>query len=267
VCHVLPNLYNLHTLFPQDNQAGMLGMAELERRMRGTLEEAVRSIVGEAEVALFVEQGVDYAEIIRRAQAWSADLLVVGSQGHTGLPRLFLGSVAERVVQYAHCPVLVVRPGPERAIDAQHCVLVATDLSDPSLPAVAAGVAEASRLGARLVVAHSLDLSESSWRAALGNLFGATPVVPPEEVQRDMRDALRTTLKQALDQLGATGEVTVLDGSPATAIVRYATELQAGLLVIGTHGRTGLARVALGSVADRIMRTADCSVLAVRLAG
>jgi nucleotide-binding universal stress UspA family protein len=266
VCHVLPNLYNIHTLFPQDNQASMLGLAELEQRMRTALDDKVRSVVGSGEVTVFVEQGVDYAEIIRRAEAWSADLLVVGSQGHTGLPRLLLGSVAERVVRYASCPVLVVRPGPERAIDGQHCVLVATDLSDPSLPAVAAGVEEARRLGARLVVAHSLDLSESVWGAAVGNLFGSTPVVPSEEVQRSVRDAMRTTLRQALDQLGATGEVAVLDGSPASAVVRYATELNAGLLVIGTHGRTGLARVALGSVADRIVRTADCSVLTVRLA-
>jgi nucleotide-binding universal stress UspA family protein len=266
VSHVLPNLYNLHTLFPQDNQAGMLGLAELERRVRGLLDENVRAIVGAQEVAVFVEQGVDYAEVIRRAQAWSADLLVVGSQGHSGLPQLVLGSVAERVVRYAHCPVLVVRSGPERKLDARHCVLVATDLSDPSLPAVSAGVSEAQRLGARLVLAHSLDLSGSAWGAALGNLFGAVSVVPPEGVQRDMRDALRATLQQSLDQLHATGEVTVLDGPPATSIVRYAEELQAGLIVVGTHGRTGLSRIALGSVADRIVRTAGCSVLAVRLA-
>jgi nucleotide-binding universal stress UspA family protein len=266
VCHVLPHLYNIHTLFPQDNQAGMLGLAELEQRVRNSLEENVRAIVGSSEVAMFVDQGVDYAEIVRRSEAWSADLVVVGSRGGSDLPHLLLGSVAERVVRYAHCPVLVVRPGREHAIDAQHCVLVATDLSDPSMPAVAAGVAEASRLGARLVVAHSLDLSESAWRAALGNLFGATAVVPSEEVQRDMREALRITLRQSLDQLGATGEVVVLDGSPALSVVRQATEIKAGLLVIGTHGRTGLARVALGSVADQIIRSADCSVLAVRLA-
>jgi nucleotide-binding universal stress UspA family protein len=134
------------------------------------------------------------------------------------------------------------------------------------MPAVAAGVEEASRLRARLVVANVLDLSQSAWGAALTTPFGATPVVPPAEIQRDMRDALTTTLRQVLDQLGAAGEAVVLEGSPATAIVRYAEEISASLLVIGTHGRTGLTRIALGSVADRILRTAECSVLAVRLA-
>jgi nucleotide-binding universal stress UspA family protein len=266
VVHVLPHLYNLHTLFPQDNQAGMLGLAELEQRMRTALDERVRAIVGTDEVSVFVEQGVDYAEIIRRAEAWAADLVVVGSQGHGGLSSLVLGSVAERVVRYAPCPVLIVRPDRERSTEAAACVLVATDLSDPSLPAVAAGAKEARRLSARLVVAHSLDLTESSWRAALGGLFGSTPVVPPAEVQSEMRDALLITLQQSLTELDAVGEVTVLDGSPATAVVGYASAIGADLLVIGTHGRTGLARVALGSVADRIVRTADCSVLAVRLA-
>jgi len=258
VCHVMARHNDWHTLFPREDQVGDL---ELEARVRGELERFASSVTGTAEVELFVEQGSDYAEIIRRAEAWSADLVVVGSQGRSSLPRLVLGSVAERVVRYAHCPVLVVRPSSHG-----QCVLVATDLSDPSLPAVTAGVAEASRLGQRLVVVHALDLSESAWRAAVGNLLGATSLVPPLEVQRDMREALTTMLQQSIERLGATGEVVVLDGTPAEAVVRYAEEVSAGLLVIGTHGRTGLARVALGSVADRILRSAECSVLAVRLA-
>lgn len=266
VVHVLPHLYNLHTLFPQDNQAGMLGLAELEQRMRSALDDRVRAVVGPGDVTFFVEQGVDYAEIIRRAEAWPADLLVVGSQGHTGLSRLVLGSVAERVVRYAPCPVLIVRPGRSSSDGEGRCVLVATDLSDPSLPAVSAGINEARRLDARLVVAHSLDATDSAWRAALGNLFGAAPVVPPPELQDKLRAALEDTLSQSLQRLGGAGEVAVLEGSPAAAVVRYASEISADLLVIGTHGRTGLARVALGSVADRIVRTAECSVLAVRLA-
>lgn len=261
VCHVLSQTYDIHALFPQENQAWMLRQAEREADARDAFQECVRSTVGVEGVETFVEQGVDYAEIVRRAEAWSAGLVVVGSRGRTGLPQLVLGSVAERVVRYAHCPVLVVRPPSER-----QCVLVATDLSDPSLPAVAAGVAEARRLGCRLVVSHALDLSEPAWAAALGGLFGTTTVLPPREVQRDVHDALGATLRQAIEQLGATGDVQVLDGPPATAVVRFAEQVGASLLVIGTHGRTGLARIALGSVADRIIRTADCSVLAVRLA-
>lgn len=261
VCHVLPQLYSMSALFPQDNQEGMLGIADLESQVRGAVDEAVRAVVGTDAVEIFVEQGVDYAEIIRCAETWSADLVVVGSQGHTSLADLMLGGVAERVVHYAHSPVLVVRPARNTA-----CVLVATDLSDPSLPALAAGVAEASRLRARLVVANVLDLSQSAWGAALTTPFGATSVLAPVEIQREMRDALTATLQQALEQLGANGEAVVLEGSPATAIVRHAEEISASLLVIGTHGRTGLARIALGSVADQLLRTAECSVLAVRLA-
>jgi nucleotide-binding universal stress UspA family protein len=63
------------------------------------------------------------------------------------------------------------------------------------------------------------------------------------------------------------GEARVLDGAPAATIVATAEELGAELIVVGTHGHTGLARLALGSVAESVLRNATCSVLAVRLDG
>ncbi len=258
VCHVLPERRMMSGLFAAETDAEKQARAELEARARSALEERVRAVIsGEFEV--FVEHGSDYAEIIRRAEAWSADLLVIGSQGRSGLSRLVLGSVAERVVRYAHCPVLIVRhPG------AQGSVLVATDLSDLAEPCIIAGAAEAQRTGSALQVLHAFDLSEAAWDAGVGNLLGATALLPPPEVQREMREALSTTLRQTVARAGANAEVLVLEGPPASAVVRHASEVGARLLVVGTHGRTGLARVALGSVADRIMRSAECSVLVVR---
>jgi nucleotide-binding universal stress UspA family protein len=260
VCHVLPERRSASSLFSSETDAEKQARAEVVSRGRSALEERVRGVI-DGDFECFVEHGSDYAEIIRRAEAWSADLVVVGSQGRSGLSRLVLGSVAERVVQYAHCPVLIVR----RA-GAQGSVLVGTDLSDLARPAIAAGAAEARRTGSRLIVAHAFDLSEAAWDAGVGNLLGATAVLPPPEVQQQMRDALNTTLRQAVTQAGVNADAVVLEGAPAGAVVRYAGEIGARLLVIGTHGRTGLARVALGSVADRILRAAECSVLVVRQA-
>jgi nucleotide-binding universal stress UspA family protein len=65
--------------------------------------------------------------------------------------------------------------------------------------------------------------------------------------------------------LGVVGAARVLDGSPASAIVACAENLRAELVVVGSRGRTGLARMVLGSVAEGVIRNASCSVLAVRL--
>ena len=81
-----------------------------------------------------------------------------------------------------------------------------------------------------------------------------------------IREAVSGELRRALEVCGATGDTHVGEGAAAAAVGRCADELEAELLVIGTHGRTGLARLALGSVADRVMRAATCPVIAVRLA-
>jgi nucleotide-binding universal stress UspA family protein len=72
------------------------------------------------------------------------------------------------------------------------------------------------------------------------------------------------TMKRELERARAQGDVEVIDGLPDSAIPAHAEKLGAELVVVGTHGRTGLARLALGSVAEHVVRSADCSVLVVR---
>lgn len=260
-CHVLPAVRDLSLIMPQ---AGVLveadQIAEVERT-RNALVEHARTKLGLELDQVFVERGQPYAEIVRRGEAHGADFIVVGTHGRAGLARVVLGSVAERVARHAHCSVLVARPGRRAGV-----VLAATDLSDPSLPAIGAGAAAAERSGARLVVVSVLDWALPTAAAATG-VVSALPALPTPELTREVRDALRSTLEHAMTRVGATGEARVLEGSAASAIVDCAEEVGAELVVVGTHGRTGLARLALGSVAERVIRAAGCSVLAVRLAG
>ncbi|MGC4095225.1 MAG: universal stress protein [Polyangiaceae bacterium] len=100
--------------------------------------------------------------------------------------------------------------------------------------------------------------------ASVTGMLGALPALPPVEVQQQMRDALRSTLQRAMERVGAEGEARVVEGSPAEAIVTCAAELAASLVVVGSHGRTGLRRLALGSVAESVIRGVSCSALAVR---
>jgi nucleotide-binding universal stress UspA family protein len=257
-CHVLPATHDLSLLFPERSLGTVADGAHAEETTRKALQDHARTKLGLELTDVFIERGAAYAELVRRAELWGASFIVVGSHGRTGLARAVLGSVAERVARYAHCSVLVARPSP-----VSGPVLVATDLSDLSLPALAAGAAAAQRNGVPLVVASALEWHEAGFASA-GGIIAMLPPIPPVNLRQEMRDTLHSALEGAMAQNQVVGEARVLDGSPAGAIVACAEGLGASLVVVGTHGRTGLGRLALGSVAERVIRGAGCSVLAVR---
>jgi nucleotide-binding universal stress UspA family protein len=258
-CHVLPSMADLSAFFPERSLVNAEDTALEDGQARKALAERARSELGLELTEIFIERGTAYAELVRRAESWGADYIVMGSHGRTGLTRAILGSVAERVVQHAPCSVLIARP-----IAQPGTVLVATDLSDPSLPAITAGMAEARRRNARLQVVTVFE-----WAAPLmipfTGVMGTLPALPGAEAQAQARETLRQMLTDAVSRAGAVAEARVLEGSPASEIVAHAGEIGAELVVVGTRGRTGLARLALGSVAERVIRGAECSVLAVRV--
>lgn len=262
VCHVIPDAMGIQPLFAVDTQVDVQALLDFETRVREELARRIDETLGELSrpVTPFVTRGEPYAEILRQAEVWNADLIVTGGHGKSGLSRVLLGRIAERVVRHAPSPVLVVRKAERKGV-----VLAATDLSDPALPAVAAGAAEARRRGARFVLLHVIDVWPDVYAAAAGGLLGAIGALPPPTLIQAKRQVLLETLKTALDREQIAGEPLVLQGEPAKTIVVTAEELGAELIVVGTHGRTGIARLALGSVAERVVRTAPSSVLAVRL--
>jgi nucleotide-binding universal stress UspA family protein len=83
-------------------------------------------------------------------------------------------------------------------------------------------------------------------------------------VQAEARAALVELLRSSMERFGASGEARVVEGPPVAAVLHAVEELNPELLVVGTHGRTGLQRLALGSVAERLVSHAPCSVLVVR---
>ncbi len=257
VIHVMPNLVDVRPLFPQNNEANVTHAIEIEARVREAVESAAKGVTS-GPVEVFLEQGLDHEAVVNQAKKWKADLLVVGSHGRTGLPRLLLGSVAERLVREAPCSVLVARkhrPGP---------VLVATDLSEASLPAVAVGAQEAKRRGVSLVVAHVIDHALSDFAAsALSQFLGVLPPINGE-LLGEARAAAHGVLAAVIEKTGMAGEARVLEGSAASAIIRAAEELGAELIVVGAHGKSGVRDVVLGSVTERILRSAQGSVMVVR---
>jgi nucleotide-binding universal stress UspA family protein len=260
VCHVMPDPLGANTLFPQLNAQLALDLPNRRERAIERLTAVMTELTGRAAdgYALMVDDGHPAAVIVEKAERYHADLIVVGSHGHSGMRELMLGGVATQVVRHAHCPVLIARPHPRTGR-----VLCATDFSDPAQPAVNAAAVEARRRGARLTLMHVLDISmATSGAMAMG--FGGVVYNLPRSQREEIERTVREKLQQALAAVGLDGDTLVHEGSPAVAIVQAADELDAELVVIGTIGMSGWRRLTLGSVAEAVARTAPCPVLVVR---
>jgi nucleotide-binding universal stress UspA family protein len=138
-------------------------------------------------------------------------------------------------------------------------ILVPIDFSEPSDAALDYARVLATRFGASLHVLHVVD---DPYRT----FYSAEVYVPEVEGLRDemLNDALtrlKTRVADATD-LDATAEAVI--GAPAAAIVDFAAGREIDLIVMGTHGRGGMAHLLMGSVAERVLRTAPCPVLTVR---
>lgn len=257
VCYARPKWPAPHPLTPISDPTVAARPSDVDQRVREAVVMRVSACTGRRpdQFQVAVDDEEPYAAIVKRAEDWGAGLVVVGYRGASGLTRMLLGGVAERVVRLAHCPVLVVRPksGTRR-------IVVGTDFSDPALPAIEAAFDEARRIDGRVTVVHSLDIR---WLPTDG--FG----VPDSAATALRLDEMEADAAERLDQVlrsrHVPAERRVMREGPATALIRVAEETDADLVVVGTRGRTGLSRVLLGSVAEAVVRSAGCSVLVVRL--
>jgi universal stress protein A len=139
-------------------------------------------------------------------------------------------------------------------------ILVATDFSESAKAALTYGRQLAQTFGGSL---HLLHVADDVLAATGADLWG----LKYPEVQSQVEDTARTTLETLLteeDRQSLHAQAVVRSGPAAAAIVDYAQREAIDLIVVGTHGRTGLPRVLVGSVAERVVRTAHCAVLTVR---
>lgn len=236
--------------------------ARLDTAREG-LERVRTRIDGQGvQVSHVLREGFADAVIVDSARDLHADLVVVGSLGRTGVARVLLGSVAERVVRLSEVPVLVARAAGDRAAGGFHEILVAVDFTEVSARVLEAALGVAAPR-ARVDVLHCVE-------HALPALEGMVPARLTAELQQSIRDGARTSAAErgaALIDPHRSAEVTLtfqaVEGPPAATIAEVAARMPASLIVTGSHGRRGLRRWILGSVAEVTVRHAPCSVLVV----
>lgn len=200
------------------------------------------------------------------AEEARATMIVLGTHGRTGWDRLLLGSTAEAVVREAPCPVLTVRlsaagksSGLSGSVQIER-VFVPMDFSEFAQEAFEYATMLAKQFGAKVCLVHALEAAAYPLDFAL---FGVTEAA-----------ALRGKILAALHKLvavleadGVDAEVVCDVGTPAEVIVKEAGRVAPGaksVIVMGTHGRRGLNRLALGSVAEYVVRHAACPVFTVK---
>ncbi|MDS0296823.1 universal stress protein [Halogeometricum luteum] len=208
-----------------------------------------------------VRRGIPAREIRSYITDTGIDLVCMGTRGHTGLDRVLLGSVTTRIVRTVDIPVLSVKAKP--AISESETqggfenILIPTDGSKP----------------AREAVTHALDLART-YDATLHALYvvdrGAYASRPGwtwDELQQVLEQNGETVLEDvqsraAADGISVAAEIT--HGVPHQAIEEYCNQHGIDLVVMGTHGRSGISRRLIGSVTERVLRNSDGPVLTIR---
>jgi nucleotide-binding universal stress UspA family protein len=222
------------------------------------LEALVRERAGGVAADVRVEDGPPAPRILDVAERDGADLVVVGTHGRAGLDRLLLGSVAEHVVQLARRPVVTVRPG-SAGVEGSGLgrILFPTDFSDTAQQAWPWVRALADATGAAVELLHVV-------RAVVTDQ-AVDPAILARAAELIRQDAHR----QADAFIAGCGlpagrvVVHVASGVEAEQIAHFAAARRVDLVAMGTHGRTGLVRLALGSVTRRVLHQATCPVLTV----
>lgn len=215
-----------------------------------------------------VERDVSPAPaLLNYASEADIDLIALGTHGRAGPSRILLGSVAEEVLRKATQPVLTMR----QPDDGEHTlppgnidrILVPVDFSDYSREALRLANEWARLYEADIDVLHAVeeDLHPAFY------VGGATSVY---DVEPNLDEKVRTKLDEFVSEAISTSvptETHVATGSPSSAIPEFVDEHPIDLVALSTHGRTGLERFFLGSVAEKVVRHVRCPVLTTKAFG
>lgn len=248
----------------EERPAPAQGLDDLRTALKETGDLSAEALDAVSVVEVVRRDVAPAPAILRYAADEEVDLLVMGTHGRRGPSRVLLGSVAEEVVRRARQPVLTVRgeEGPSAPPETLARILVPVDFSDYSRKALRHAREWASLYGARIDVLHVIEetLHPAFYVGGVRSIYDAEP---------NIEDKVRRKLEEFVGQNGAdqTPRVHVMPGSAASAISEFVEEQGIDLVCMSTHGRTGMERFFLGSVAEKVVRHVRCPVLTVKAFG
>ncbi|TVR75959.1 MAG: universal stress protein [Sphaerobacteraceae bacterium] len=251
---------------PQDSSSTRLRpkdidhLAKEEQRLDYYLKNVATSFE-RTRVSTDIRLGQAATEILEAAEAVEGSAIVMASHGRSGLGRMLMGSVAERIVQSSQVPVFVTRASTDTRAEfgKQKITNVAVALDGSDL--------------AEQALDRAYDIFRNNVRYTLVRIV--EPVAPGQSYsseiianyEREARESAEDYVRDAADTLtthGATVSADVRITEPASGITRVASEFGADLIAMTTHGRSGMGRFLLGSVAERVLHDTDRPVMIVR---
>lgn len=218
----------------------------------GLLLEAEK-IAGDEKASIMtgLEQGEIYERIVDVADAENCSLIVMGRRGHHPLERMLMGSVTARVIGHSQRDVLVV---PGDASLGWTNILACTDGSKYSGRAIEHAIAYTKNHGGALTVVSVIYVNDEFY------------ALSPDAVDRLVVKAAKELdgIRKRAEAGGVKVEVIVREGEPHRIIVGLAEDVGAEVIFMGSHGRTGLKRLLMGSVTEKVVGLASCPVLVVK---
>ena len=247
---------------PEFETEGLKFVEKMEHAAREHLELIRKEAAAQnVEVEAIVRRtDQPYKAIVEEAAKMKSDVIVMGRRGRTGLEKMLMGSVAAKVIGYAPCKVLVV---PRFAMISCKNILIATDGSKYSVAAATEAIGIAKRCKSNLIiitVVHTEALSSMS--PDTGYTQSQQEVIERQELQRAERNI--SGVKELAEKEGIHAEGVISEGRPYEAIAKAALEKNIDLIVIGSHGRTGVSKFLMGSVTERVIGHAESAVLVVK---
>jgi nucleotide-binding universal stress UspA family protein len=237
---------------------------------RGVITQELRSMLepyttGATTLRLHTAEGDASGEIVRHASELHADLVVIGTHGRSGFDRLTLGSVTEKVLRKAPCPVLTLPPdAASNPADVQyHSILCPTDFSSSSEYGIDFALGVARRSGATVTVLHVIEMVDEDANAT----DEATPTGDHARRRCEIEAAaLHSLLATHVRPSDRVSEL-ITTGKPHRAILCAAADCRADLIVIGVRGRGPMDLTLFGSTTNQVVRRATCPVITIRSRG
>jgi nucleotide-binding universal stress UspA family protein len=244
----------------------LVPQSELNRQLLKRLQAVALKFSASGKIEVHIpREGRAYEEICAAARQLKTDLIVIATHGYTGYKRTFLGSTAERVIQHSPCPVLVVRRRHPVLIGANgqasriavrlRRILIPVDFSECSQVGFDYGLEIARDLRAGLTLLHVVNPHYYHFGHEYAGLDSP-------RLMAAARDSSRKQMWEMAKKTNLRCSVEVKQGSPVMEICKYANE-NVDLIIISTHGRSGLSHALIGSTAERVVRHASCPVLVV----